>query len=319
MIHDPGVSYPTEQGFKFYTDISPQSTASERRTVGGKQASAGGRVAEDYRSLTYGHKSPGINTKIIKYPKLRVNDPTDTIEYYPEASLIRLKHPLGKEPKGLRTWKRGICKMMSSRSRRRVMNLFSMLIRTIVPLFVTLTYPKDYPDSRDSKRHLQAFIKRLKRRWPEFGYIWKLELQKRGAPHYHIFMWGVPRAKAYLIMSQCWYEVVGSNDPWHAVRGVKIEEIKSYKGVKSYASKYIAKRDEQEVPEGLGRTWGYGGKIPLSEKEEYVITPQQAAMVLRYLRRRIRTKNKGIKSFYVDNPARWRDLHGELTGDKLPF
>ncbi len=209
--------------------------------------------------------------------------------------------------------------MMSSRSRRRIMNLFSMLARSNVPLFVTLTYPEKFPDGRASKKHLQAFFKRLKRRWPDFGYIWKLEFQKRGAPHYHIFMWGVPRAKAYSIMSQCWYEVVGSNDPWHAVRGVKIEEIKSYKGVKSYASKYIAKKDEQEVPEGLGRTWGYGGKIPLSEKEEYVITPQQAAMVLRYLRRRIRTKNKGIRSFYVDNPARWRDLHEELTGDKLPF
>lgn len=199
------------------------------------------------------------------------------------------------------------------------MNLFAMLKRLEVPLFVTLTYPDNYPDSRESKRHLQNFLKRLKRRWPDFGYLWKLELQQRGAPHYHIFMWGVPTENAYLTMAEAWYEIVGSKDPWHAVKGINIQEIECYHGAKSYASKYIAKIDETEVPEGLGRIWGYGGKIPLDEKEEYVITPHQGAKVLRYLRRRIKNKNKGIRSFYVDNPARWRDNHEELTGDRVPI
>ena len=272
-----------------------------------------------FRSLTYRHITPEGKTDKPNYPKLRLYDCTDKIEYYPDGSLIKLKHPLGKEPKGKRTWRRGKCKVMSSRSRRRLMNFLATLVRSIIPLFVTLTYPKDFPESRASKSHLQAFIKRLKRRYPEFGYIWKIELQKRGAPHYHLFIWGVQREQAYAVMSKCWYEIVGSDDPWHEVKGVDIQNVFSYKGVKSYAAKYVSKRDDREVLEGLGRTWGYGGKIPISEKEEYIIAPQQAYVLLRYLRRRVRCKNKGMRAFYVDNPARWRDLHGELAGDRPPF
>ncbi len=234
---------------------------------------------------------------------------------------MRVKQPKGKQPEGKRDWKRGPCEYMSSRSRRRIMNFIATLVRTIIPFFVTLTYPENFPTPRESKKHLDNFIKRLKRRYPELGYIWKIELQKRGAPHYHIFIWGVPREGVYLFMLEAWYEIVGSRDPWHAINGVKVETIRSYKGVKSYVSKYIAKKDETIVPEGLGRTWGYGGKIPISEKDEYIITPLQAAKVLRFLLRRIRQhkKNKNIRSFYVDNPKRWLDNHPELTGDEVPF
>lgn len=212
--------------------------------------------------------------------------------------------------------------MMSSRSRRRIMNFIATLVRSIIPLFVTLTYPKDFPTPRASKRHFDTLIKRLKRRYPDIGYIWKIELQLRGAPHYHLFLWGVPNdVHFYWFIKESWYEIVGSGDPWHLVWGAKVENIKSYRGVKSYVSKYIAKQDETIVPEGLGRTWGYGGKIPISEKEAYTITPLQSAKVLRFLLRRIRQhkKNKYIRSFYVDNPQRWLDNHSELTGDEVHF
>jgi hypothetical protein len=297
-------------------------SASERRTMGGEQASASGREAEGLQGLTYSHNSPPKNKRKRNNPKRQRNDHNATIEYYLGGSLVKVRQPLGKQPEGQRDWKRGKCMMMSPKSRRGIMNLVSTLIRTIIPLFVTLTYPDNYPSARDSKKHLDNFIKRLKRKYPNCGYIWKLELQKRGAPHFHIFLWGLSgkRSSWYDWMSTAWYEVVKSGDPLHEIWGVKVEEIRSYNGVRSYVSKYIAKKDETEVPEGLGRSWGYGGKIPISDKEEYLISPQQAAKVLRYLRRRIRQKkNKGIRAFYVDNPERWRDNHPELTGDKVPF
>jgi hypothetical protein len=57
----------------------------------------------------------------------------------------------------------------------------------------TLTYPGDWeavaPTGKAVKRHLDQFRKRFERAWgfPPLG-IWKLEFQRRGAPHIHF--WG---------------------------------------------------------------------------------------------------------------------------------
>lgn len=62
-----------------------------------------------------------------------------------------------------------------------------------VPAMVTLTYPGDWeivaPDGASVKRHMVLWRKRFQR---EYGgparYIWKLEFQRRGAPHIHLWM-----------------------------------------------------------------------------------------------------------------------------------
>lgn len=52
---------------------------------------------------------------------------------------------------------------------------------------LTLTYPRDFPlDGRQSKIHLDALLKALRRRFRYIAYIWFLEFQSRGAPHYHL-------------------------------------------------------------------------------------------------------------------------------------
>lgn len=58
------------------------------------------------------------------------------------------------------------------------------------PLFVTLTYPGIYPTKRERyKRDLDVFLKRMKREFGEVAYMWRLESQKRGAPHYHLIVY----------------------------------------------------------------------------------------------------------------------------------
>lgn len=56
----------------------------------------------------------------------------------------------------------------------------------------TLTYPAVYPkDGKTVKRHLDTIAKRLDREWKERGgitFAWKLEFQRRGAPHYHLLI-----------------------------------------------------------------------------------------------------------------------------------
>ncbi|WP_300008181.1 hypothetical protein [Pseudonocardia sp.] len=60
-----------------------------------------------------------------------------------------------------------------------------------LPAMLTLTYPGDWltvaPDAETVKRHFWALCKRYERTWgePLIG-PWKLEFQRRGAPHFHI-------------------------------------------------------------------------------------------------------------------------------------
>jgi hypothetical protein len=62
-----------------------------------------------------------------------------------------------------------------------------------VPAMVTLTYPGDWesvaPDGASVKRHMSLWRKRFQRKRGEPArYIWKLEFQRRGAPHIHLWM-----------------------------------------------------------------------------------------------------------------------------------
>jgi hypothetical protein len=74
-----------------------------------------------------------------------------------------------------------------------------------IPAMVTLTYPgadwvKAAPDGVTVKRHFHILLRRWSRAWEESAVCaWKLEFQRRGAPHLHIFLvppHGLARAKA---------------------------------------------------------------------------------------------------------------------------
>ncbi|MDR3661163.1 MAG: hypothetical protein P4L86_12370, partial [Mycobacterium sp.] len=62
-----------------------------------------------------------------------------------------------------------------------------------VPAMVTLTYPGDWevvaPTGASVKRHMMLWRKRFQREYGESArYIWKLEFQRRSAPHIHLWM-----------------------------------------------------------------------------------------------------------------------------------
>src|SRR5687768_12551385 len=52
-------------------------------------------------------------------------------------------------------------------------------------IFVTLTYPDEYPEDPElCKRHLKALRKRLQREFGTIAAFWRLGIQKRGAWHF---------------------------------------------------------------------------------------------------------------------------------------
>jgi hypothetical protein len=167
-----------------------------------------------------------------------------------------------------------------------------------LPMFVTLTYPDEFPDPAESKVHLDNFEKRLKRAFPKAGALWKVEPQKRGAPHYHCLVWGVPFIWLSSFVPQAWYEIAGGGDPkhlaWHEGRcghGNKhcVQEVRSFKGVWFYAAKYLGKTFEVAGwnKKWTGRYWGVMApeNIPFGEMRELVITRQKAVQIMRYERR----------------------------------
>jgi len=159
---------------------------------------------------------------------------------------------------------RGRIRGFSAAARSRLMRLLARLHPDALPLFVTLTYPGEWSgDPRRWKRDLDAFLKRLCRRYPDCSGVWKLEPQKRGAPHFHLLVFGVPWISADWL-SRVWWEVVGSGDEAHLRAGTRVERVRTRNGVFRYAAKYLGKTmDVQDLPacwENPGRWWGVWGR-----------------------------------------------------------
>lgn len=93
----------------------------------------------------------------------------------------------------------GIIRGWSARSRARMvatmaeLDLAPLLWAEGEPAMITLTYPGDWetvaPNGPTVKAHLRTFFERYKRAWGEnWRGVWKMEFQRRGAPHFHLLM-----------------------------------------------------------------------------------------------------------------------------------
>jgi len=172
--------------------------------------------------------------------------------------------------------RRGVVTGFSKKSRRRLREkliaidwtgLLPAVGRSDRSAFVTLTYPGTHSgDWQDWKRDLQAFQKRLKRRYGVTAAIWRLEYQRRGSPHYHVLIIFDHRidVKAFRKwVSQAWYDCVGSGDPRHLKAGTNCRMLYGpVRRLLHYLCKYLVKQDDQER-EG-GRAWGTWGTFPES-------------------------------------------------------
>ena len=220
------------------------------------------------------------------------------VEYRAGASLLKAhRGGVSEAPKGGR---RGAIGGFSSAARRRLMYFISSVRRDAkLPLFVTLTYPEDFPDPKTSKRHLRMFLKRLERFMAGkglYGLIWKLEPQERGAPHYHIMIWGCDLIELMGFVPQAWYEIAGGGDykhfMWHSGEFENqhcVQQVRKFEGVRNYASKYLGKTFEVAgwSEKWTGRFWGVVNRdaIPLGELVQVEVTKKKAVELMRYGRR----------------------------------
>lgn len=184
-----------------------------------------------------------------------------------------------------------------------------------VPAMVTLTYPGDWevvaPDGASVKRHMVLWRKRFQREYGEAArYIWKLEFQRRGAPHVHLWM-APPTSPGRSgrgfaqWLSETWAEVVDHPDheqkARHRLAGTAIDVRNGLKAcdpkrLAIYFTKHSSpnllgdKEYQHLVPElwqqsgrGPGRFWGVYG---LKKATAVVEVTQEAYLTARRIVRR---------------------------------
>ena len=183
--------------------------------------------------------------------------------YYPQNEVDESKRPSEIDtPKR----ERGDIVEFSAKSRYRMLKKLHMMNPDCLERFysLTLTYPATFPeDGKTHKADLDAFIKRLKRKFGDvIEYLWKLEFQKRGAPHYHMI---IHLSKAYKVpylqrwVAENWYQV--AQRFWdekienHLQAGTELQKIKNIQSASRYLSKYLNK-DLDDTPKNQGRFWG---------------------------------------------------------------
>jgi hypothetical protein len=167
-------------------------------------------------------------------------------------------------------------------------------------IFVTLTYPCEYPkDSQLCKGHLRALRKRLQRMYGPFAAFWRLGIQKRGAWHFHLLLFVGPSigsvGELRCLISSSWYEVTGKVSEGHLHAGTRVVSVRRWREVTSYVERYMAK--PEEFPEGLqtGRIWGVWHPKLLPVRWETVEVSLRDAFRIRRIYRKLAGK-KGSSS-----------------------
>lgn len=191
--------------------------------------------------------------------------------------------PTGKQIGG---GDRGEVKQFSDRSRDRLSWIYSQGPWVSM---LTLTYHEEWPsDGRESKRQLQTVLQMLRDK--SIHYLWVLEWQSRGVPHYHIWMdrrfpdvpaWQDDGRNSWRNIMRAWLKATGQiNDEKACKFGFHQSSYVDWevKVGNNYAAKYADKQTQKGLPPGVeryGRWWGcsYG----VSKPTESVHIPEQTA------------------------------------------
>jgi len=156
--------------------------------------------------------------------------------------------------------KRGRVTELSECARRRLRETVHAVDRDVQILFLTLTWNEVMPGPREAKKAIGRFGKRFSNHFPSASFIWKLEPQERGFPHFHLFTYGLPWVDPQKI-SAMWHGCTDEVSDAHRKSGVDVEWVEDDDKVQAYLAKYFSKADgdfgnEEEPWDWTGRFWG---------------------------------------------------------------
>jgi hypothetical protein len=124
-----------------------------------------------------------------------------------------------------------------------------------------LTYHKTTPDGLTVKKHLNSWLTNLRKRFPDVAYLWVLEFQSRGVPHFHVWLnlsTNLPGVRN--ILAKSWNKIAEPDNQQHLdFHNHKKNFIPWNMYSPSYLCKYLDKEAQKVVPSGFvgcGRFWG---------------------------------------------------------------
>lgn len=226
-------------------------------------------INTDFYGRNISHtKQPALNlmpSEEVSYRLDNVLNLTDdyVVEIYNNMLRFKSKNKNPSNPGNCKNQQRKI-KTFSENSRR---NLSKHLCKIRFDdykhrFFVTLTFHNEFPKDQNSfKKILDNFNKRLMRFNHEPAYVWKLEYQKRNAPHLHYLLllkkrlsYG-ERTDFLQLIKTAWIECVGDTDELFKRLSVDIREVANNARTANYLLKYIGKIDDSAIDHNLGRIW----------------------------------------------------------------
>lgn len=186
------------------------------------------------------------------------------IDFY-EHSFTALSEIIIPVPGSIPLRKKDDIEFFSKHSRSRLIKFFTQIklsdYRKIN--FVTLTFHDDAPkDNFALKKFLDKFLKKLNYHFPEMDWLWRFELQERGAPHFHFIflcknnMKDLSNEKLKQITRKLFFDLKECNCNHCLNYGFDFIPLETPNKCFSYISKYVAKVNENHYAKYTGRRWG---------------------------------------------------------------
>lgn len=157
---------------------------------------------------------------------------------------------------------RGRIERLSSRSRQRL--AFTVFeTKVTFKSMMTLTYPEIFPkNGKVVKNHLNRFLNYVRRNVAR-EYLWFLEFQRRGAPHFHVLLSEAVGDRQEFALQ--WARIAAGSE-LEAEKVVRVhshrsqwQNVKKPDAAQRYALKYALKPYQKYVPrdyQDVGRFWG---------------------------------------------------------------
>lgn len=253
-----------------------------------------------------------------------------------QGHLVKIKWTVGSLSQKAIHATRGAISTFSRKSRKRLLEMcarldLAQIVREMPVIFVTLTYPAQFPSTEQAKQHLRAFLERIRRLAPDASGIWRLEYQERGAPHFHLILFNLPYIPKRELTAM-WGAIVGLQF-WDNSQALprppmtRIEAIRQPRKAMAYVSKYVAKHDDSGSSSGFndvpylhaGRWWGVFNREKMQFAEllvlqisatvnsmEQVLFQYKRLMAKKWYRANRYGRHRGA-SLFVDYVDCWHD------------
>jgi len=144
---------------------------------------------------------------------------------------------------------------------------------------IALTYHFNIPaNGVELKKQMNCFLIAIQRQYGKLYYLWVLEFQERGAPHFHFFS-SLPQDDVICrVVGRIWNRVVKESEQ-HLRFQQDSRSMISWKMTsgKYLSNSYISKQKQKQVPENfqnVGRFWGASRNMK-PEKEILFLSDQE--------------------------------------------